>query len=38
MRGRGAIHDRAALNATPDYQRALAVVQAIGKREGDLFA
>ncbi len=38
MRGRGSVHDRAALQAMPEYQRALAVVQAIGKREGDLFA
>ncbi len=38
MRGRGAIHDMAALSKAPEYQRALAAVQAIGKREGDLFA
>ena len=38
MRGRGAVHDTAALRALPDYQRALAAVQTIGKREGDLFA
>ena len=38
MRGRGAIHDMPALQALPEYQRALAAVQAIGKREGDLFA
>jgi beta-N-acetylhexosaminidase len=38
MRGRGAIHDIATLNALPEYQRALTAVQAIGKREGDLFA
>jgi beta-N-acetylhexosaminidase len=38
MRGRGNVHDMAQLKALPEYQRALAAVQAIGKREGDLFA
>ncbi len=38
MRGRGAIHDVAALQALPDYQRALSAVRAISQREGDLFA
>jgi beta-N-acetylhexosaminidase len=38
MRGRGTIHDVAVLQALPAYQRARKVVQAIGKREGDLFA
>lgn len=38
MRGRGSIHDMAMLRGAPEYQRALAVVKAIGKREGDLFA
>jgi beta-N-acetylhexosaminidase len=38
MRGRGAIHDMVTLQGMPEYQRALAAVQAIGKREGDLFA
>lgn len=38
MRGRGPVQGMAALSALPEYQRALAVVQAIGKREGDLFA
>lgn len=38
MHGRGAVHDMPALRGLPDYQRALAVVQSIGKREGDLFA
>jgi beta-N-acetylhexosaminidase len=38
MRGRGTIHDPATLDKTPDYQRALAAVRTIGKREGDLFA
>ncbi len=38
MRGRGAIHDMAALRGVAEYQRALAAVQTIGKREGDLFA
>ena len=38
MRGRGVIHDMTALKNVPEYQRALAAVQGIGKREGDLFA
>ena len=38
MRGRGAVLGMAALGAVPAYQRALPAVQAIGKREGDLFA
>jgi beta-N-acetylhexosaminidase len=38
MRGRGAVQGMAVLNASPEYQRALAAVLAIGKREGDLFA
>lgn len=38
MRGRGTIHDMAALTALPDYQRALASVKTLGRREGDLFA
>ncbi len=38
MRGRGVIHDMAAFKNVPEYQRALAAVQGIGKREGDLFA
>ena len=38
MRGRGSIHDMPTLREAPEYQRALATVKAIGKREGDLFA
>ncbi len=38
MRGRGAAKGMAALAAQPDYQRALAAVQALSRREGDLFA
>ena len=38
MRGRGFIHDMATLREAAEYQRALATVKAIGKREGDLFA
>ncbi|MEQ1774065.1 MAG: beta-N-acetylhexosaminidase [Burkholderiales bacterium] len=38
MRGRGSVHGMEALHNMPDYQRSLAAVQAIGKREGDLFA
>lgn len=38
MRGRRTVQGMAALNASPEYQRALAAVLAIGEREGDLFA
>jgi beta-N-acetylhexosaminidase len=37
MRGRGSVHGMDALRSVADYQRAFATVQAIGKREGDLF-
>ena len=37
MRGRGSVHDMDALRGVAEYQRALAAVQALGKREGDLF-
>ncbi len=38
MRGRGAAQGMAVLSKSPAYQRALATLQASGKREGDLFA
>jgi beta-N-acetylhexosaminidase len=38
MRGRGALQGMTALTATPEYQRAVSVVKALSRREGDLFA
>ncbi|MBM3343489.1 MAG: beta-N-acetylhexosaminidase [Betaproteobacteria bacterium] len=38
MRGRGTVHDMAALQALPQYGQALASVKALSAREGDLFA
>ena len=38
MRGRGPAQGMARLRENADYTRALAAVQAIGRREGDLFA
>lgn len=38
MRGRGPVQGMAVVGASTEYQRALAVVKGIGRREGDLFA